>query len=89
MAHARMSTARYQALLTSLLRKHLPSPRWAVGSFQEQRGPIIDSCLPCSPTSGVFSMPPPTCFFVSPSALPLPPHFLPLSKWKSQLCLCF
>ena len=89
MAQAGMSTAPYQALLTLLLRKHLPFPRWAVGLFQEQRGLSLDSCRPCSPTSGVFSMPPPTCFFVSPSALPPPPHFLPLSKWKSQLRLCF
>ena len=72
-----------------LLRKHLPFPRWAVGLFQEQRGPSMDSWPPCSPTSGVFSTPPPTCFFVSPSALPPPPDFLPLSKWKSQLRLCF
>lgn len=79
-AHAGMSTAPYKALLTLQLRKHLPSPRWAVGSFQEQRARAGTPArpAPCSPSLGVFSVPPPTCLFVSPSAL-LPPPPLPLS----------
>lgn len=89
MAHAGMNTAPYKALLTFQLRKHLPPPRWAVGSFQEQRARAGTPARPAPnlPTSGVFSVPPPTCLFVSPSALPH--HFLLLSKWKSQLRLCF